>query len=72
MFVQMHVANMVEHYVVARESNVLRVDFSREPDPPAPGFPGAGALRYRSSSAPLEALAARQRREMAKRAEGQG
>ena len=32
-------------YVIARESNVLRVDFNREPDPPAPRFPGAGALR---------------------------
>jgi hypothetical protein len=31
-------------YVIARESNVVRVDFSRNPDPPAPLFPGAGAL----------------------------
>jgi hypothetical protein len=32
-------------YVIARERNVVRVDFRREPDPPAPKFPGACALR---------------------------
>jgi hypothetical protein len=32
-------------HVIAREDNVVRVDFSREPDPPAPRFPGAAALR---------------------------
>jgi hypothetical protein len=32
-------------YVIRREDNVLQVDFSREPDPPAPRFPGANALR---------------------------
>jgi len=32
-------------HVIAREHNVLRVDFSREPDPPAPRFPGANAMR---------------------------
>jgi hypothetical protein len=31
-------------YVVAREMTVIVVDFKREPDPPAPKFPGAGAL----------------------------
>ena len=31
--------------VLARESNVVRVDFERDPEPPAPLFPGAGALR---------------------------
>jgi hypothetical protein len=31
--------------VIGRESNVVRVDFSREPDPPAPRFPGASGLR---------------------------
>ena len=30
--------------VIARESNVVVIDF-RRPDPPAPHFPGAGALR---------------------------
>jgi hypothetical protein len=37
-------------YVVERESNVVRVDFGREPDPPAPKFPGAGALHQRPMS----------------------
>ena len=35
----------VDCYVIARESNVVRVDFNREPDPPAPYFPGANGLR---------------------------
>jgi hypothetical protein len=37
--------SFTERYVIARDSNVLRVDFARRPDPPAPCFPGAGALR---------------------------
>jgi hypothetical protein len=32
-------------FVIGRESNVLRVDFSRGPDPPTPKFPGAAGLR---------------------------
>ncbi len=35
----------VDRYVIARENNVVRVDFSREPDPPGPYFPGANGLR---------------------------
>ena len=35
----------IDCYVIARESNVVRVDFSRDPDPPAPCFPGANGLR---------------------------
>ena len=31
-------------YVVERDGNIVRVDFGGEPDPPAPKFPGAGAL----------------------------
>jgi hypothetical protein len=31
--------------VIARENNVLRVNFERSADPPNPHFPGAGALR---------------------------
>jgi hypothetical protein len=31
--------------VIARERNVVRVDFKGGPEPPAPRFPGAGALR---------------------------
>ena len=46
----------VDRYVVARDRNVVRVDFQREPDPPAPKFPGAGALRIElSQTGPLEA-----------------
>ncbi len=32
-------------HVIRRQNNVLEVDFSREPDPPAPRFPGASGLR---------------------------
>jgi hypothetical protein len=32
-------------FIISRENNVLRVDFSRDPDPPAPKFPGAAGLR---------------------------
>ena len=35
----------VDRRVIAREDNVVRVDFGREPDPPAPRFPGATGLR---------------------------
>jgi hypothetical protein len=40
----MHTIGSADRYVVARENNVVIVDF-RKPDPPAPHFPGAGALR---------------------------
>jgi hypothetical protein len=42
-----------ERYVISRESNVVRVDFARKPDPPAPRFPGAGALRSNGGSGGL-------------------
>jgi hypothetical protein len=55
--------SFTERYVIVRDSNVLGVDFARRPDPPAPRFPGAGALRpatmdhgepqARSASSPL-------------------
>jgi hypothetical protein len=32
-------------FVIGRENNVVRVDFRRDPDPPAPKFPGASGLR---------------------------
>lgn len=32
-------------FVIGRENNVVRVDFGRDPDPPAPKFPGATGLR---------------------------
>jgi hypothetical protein len=35
----------INRFVISRENNVLRVDFSRDPDPPAPRFPGATGLR---------------------------
>ena len=35
----------IDRYVIARESNVVLVDFRRDPDPPAPCFPGANGLR---------------------------
>jgi hypothetical protein len=38
-------SSFTKRYVIARESNVVRVDFARRPDPPAPRFPGAGGLR---------------------------
>ena len=38
--------SIASRYVIARESNVLRVDFRHEPDPPAPRFPGAAAVRH--------------------------
>ena len=45
-------------YVVERASNIVRVDFGREPDPPAPKFPGAGALHEAPSrDSPEPALA---------------
>jgi hypothetical protein len=41
----MQMSRICDHYVIARENNVVRVDFARRSDPPAPQFPGAGALR---------------------------
>ena len=43
-------------FVISRENNVVRVDFSRDPDPPAPRFPGASGLREigNGSALPLE------------------
>jgi hypothetical protein len=32
-------------HVTDLKGNVVRVDFRREPDPPAPKFPGANGLR---------------------------
>jgi hypothetical protein len=40
----------VDRYVIARESNIVRVDFNREPDPPAPRFPGANGRRLDDSA----------------------
>jgi hypothetical protein len=40
------IANQLDRYVIGREQNVVRVNFAREPEPPTPPFPGAGALRF--------------------------
>jgi hypothetical protein len=37
--------SVVDRHVIARESNGVRGDFSRDPDPPAERFPGANGLR---------------------------
>jgi hypothetical protein len=34
-----------DRHVVGRKDNVVIVDFRGPPDPPAPYFPGGGALR---------------------------
>jgi hypothetical protein len=39
----------VDRHVIARDRNVVRVDFSGEPDPPTPCFPGANGLRVGES-----------------------
>jgi hypothetical protein len=44
----MQTARMSDRYVIARDNNVLRVNFERSTDPPNPQFPGAGALRSAS------------------------
>jgi hypothetical protein len=40
----MQTVGHADRYVIARENNVVLVDFRRS-EPPAPNFPGAGALR---------------------------
>jgi hypothetical protein len=40
----MRMVGSAERFVIARENNVVRVDFRRS-DPPAPDFPGAGGMR---------------------------
>jgi hypothetical protein len=39
--------SMIKGRVIGRHDNIVLVDFSREPHPPAPRFPGAGGLRER-------------------------
>ena len=36
--------------VIGRRDNVVQVDFRREPDPPAPRFPGGAAMRPSEST----------------------
>jgi len=40
----MQIRGCVSRYIIGREDNVVLVDFRRT-NPPAPHFPGAGALR---------------------------
>ena len=50
--------NVSNRYVLGREHNVVHVNFERTPDPPAPKFPGAAALRRTAHcSRPLDAFA---------------
>lgn len=42
------IANQLDRYVIGRDQNVVRVNFARDPEPPTPPFPGAGALRLRA------------------------
>jgi hypothetical protein len=38
--------NLIKYgHILGRENNVVRVNFGRESDPPAPKFPGANGLR---------------------------
>jgi hypothetical protein len=38
--------NLIKYgHIIGRENNLVRVDFGREADPPAPKFPGANGLR---------------------------
>jgi hypothetical protein len=48
------IATRLERYVIGREQNVLRVNFDREPEPPTPPCPGAGALRRLTLPPPSE------------------
>ena len=44
----------MDRYIIERQRNIVRVDFGREPDPPAPKFPGAAALRRTAQSLPSQ------------------
>jgi hypothetical protein len=41
---------MITGRIIGRNGNIIVVDFSREPNPPAPGFPGASGLREPSQN----------------------
>jgi len=40
--------SVIRGRVIGRNGNIVVVDFSREPNPPAPRFPGASGLRKQS------------------------
>jgi hypothetical protein len=52
------IASHLDRYVIGREQNVVRVNFVREPEPPTPPFPGAGALRFHIEPPPDKAVSA--------------
>ncbi|MFN3347577.1 hypothetical protein [Pseudorhodoplanes sp.] len=39
------IAANLDRYVIGREHNIVRVNFTRSPEPPTRPFPGAGAMR---------------------------
>ena len=39
---------LINNRVIGREGNIVLVDFSQKPHPPAPRFPGANGLREQS------------------------
>jgi hypothetical protein len=45
----MQMVGSARRFVIARENNVVRVDFRRS-NPPAPDFPGAGGMRIPKGS----------------------
>jgi hypothetical protein len=50
----MWIPGSANRYVIAREENVVHVDFRCSREPPGPQFPGAGALRGSCGSADEE------------------
>jgi hypothetical protein len=52
------IAQTKRTHIIARERNVVLVDFDRDPDPPKPKFPGAGALRQPCDDALIASVGA--------------
>ncbi len=42
--------SVIKDRVIGRNGNIVVVDFGREPNPPAPRFPGASGLREQCRS----------------------
>ena len=49
--------SVIKGRVIGRNGNIVVVDFSREPNPPAPRFPGAGGLREQCRNEPTMGFA---------------
>lgn len=63
---------VVNGRVIGRDGNIVLVDFSHEPNPPAPRFPGASGLREQGvRSARLTTHGSLRPRERAAEARGQ-